>query len=60
MKDQTDKTATVSTGLEFASGRTVPETGADPVVYESEKHLVEFRLRDAGEGWQVKFVGFIS
>jgi len=60
VKKKTHSTATVSTGLEFAGGRTIPKAGHDPVVYESEKHIVVFRLRDSGEGWRVNFIGFIS
>ncbi|MBB3044958.1 DUF6318 family protein [Nocardioides soli] len=60
LKSQTDKSATVSTGLEFAEGRTVPEAGAKPVTYEAEKHIVVFKLRLTNDGWQVRFIGFVS
>jgi uncharacterized protein DUF6318 len=60
VKKKSSSAATVSTGLEFSGGRTVPKAGAEPVTYGPEKHIVLFRLRDAGEGWRVNFVGFIS
>lgn len=60
VKSQTSTAATVPTGLSFAGGTTVPEAGADPVVYSSEKHVVVFKLTKHAEHWQVSFVGFLS
>jgi hypothetical protein len=51
---------TVSAGLEFAAGRTVPEAGAEPVVYDAEKHIVVFKLIESNEAWAVDYVGFLS
>jgi hypothetical protein len=46
--------------MEFAGGTTIPKTGADPIVYNAEKHILTFRLTNSGDGWLVSFVEFLS
>lgn len=60
IKSQSQRSATVPTGLVFAAGKTVPEAGAEPVSYGIERHIVVFKLAKTDVGWRVKFVGFLS
>ncbi|HEU4812301.1 MAG TPA: DUF6318 family protein, partial [Nocardioides sp.] len=53
-------TAVVDTGITISGGATVSEAGADPVDYQAENHVVVFRLRPVGDGWQLSFLGFLS
>jgi hypothetical protein len=50
----------VVAGISVAGGRTIPEKGAEPVVYSQEDHLVLFKLTAQGDGWLVSFLGFVS
>jgi hypothetical protein len=48
----------VDTALTFAPGQTIPSAGADPVSYDEERHIVTFRLSEAGSRYQVALVLF--
>lgn len=50
----------VTTGVSVAGGRTTPEAGADPVVYDEEVHLMVFKLVPHQDAWWVLFIGFVS
>jgi hypothetical protein len=55
---QTSSTATVSTALIIAGGRTFPERGADPVVYGEEKRIAIFEMGRTNGTWSVTLIGF--
>ncbi|WP_395658270.1 DUF6318 family protein [Nocardioides sp.] len=50
----------VDAAVTVAGGTTIKSAGAKPVTYESEKHLLVFKLSREGRGWVVSFVGFLS
>lgn len=52
--------ATVTTGIVYAAGETVPAAGLPAVSYDVERHIVEFRLSKATGGWLIEFLGYIS
>ena len=53
-------TAAVDVAVTIAGGETAESQDAKPVVYETEKHLMRFRLKHDGAAWAVTFIGFIS
>jgi hypothetical protein len=57
---QTDSSAKVSTGIEYAAGQTFPDADSEPVQYDSEKHVVQFRLVLEGGQWRLSFIGYLS
>jgi len=52
--------AEVSTGIEYAAGRTYPDASAEPVTYDAEKHVVVFKLVKENEVWRLAFIGYLS
>lgn len=58
--EQTETKAKVSAGVEYAAGRTFPNADADPVSYDSEKHVLVFRLELDEGTWRVSFIGYLS
>ena len=57
---ETVDSATIATGLVYAAGTTVPAAGAEPVSYEVERHIAEFRLSRLDGQWLVAFIGYLS
>lgn len=60
VKSQSGNRAEVSAAIRYAAGETVPETGADPVTYEVERHIVTAELVRTDFGWRVQFLGYLS
>ena len=52
--------AKLSAAVQIAAGSTVPESGADPVRYEAQNHLMTFELVQEDGGWRFSVVAFIS
>ncbi|GAW49833.1 MULTISPECIES: DUF6318 family protein [unclassified Nocardioides] len=50
----------VDVAVSIAGGETVVRSGADPVVYETDKKIMVFKVDDDGQGSQVTFVGFVE
>ncbi|WP_157544654.1 DUF6318 family protein [Nocardioides halotolerans] len=57
---QTPAKAEVSAGIEYAAGKTFPNSDSPPVIYDSEKHIVQFRLALVDGAWRVSFIGYLS
>lgn len=58
--DVSSDAARVTAGLVYEPGATVPEAGADPVTYELERHIAEFRLVRVDGQWLISFIGYLS
>jgi hypothetical protein len=50
----------VIVGVTIASGKTIPEAGADPVPFDEDKHLMLFKLIPENPGWLISSIGFVS
>lgn len=50
----------VDTAITISGGKTVRRAGAQPVVYEAEKHIMVFKVIQNEGRWAVSFIGFIS
>jgi hypothetical protein len=57
---ETANSAAIATGLVYEAGTTVPAAGAEPVSYEVERHIAEFRLSRFDGQWLVAFIGYLS
>ena len=50
----------VDAALVFAGGTTIDESGADPVEYGPENHIMLFKMHEEGGQFLIDFVGFVS
>lgn len=60
LKSRSGPRAAVDTAIKYAAGQTISETGAEPVVYAVERHIVVFKLTAIAGTWQIQFVGYLS
>jgi hypothetical protein len=59
-RPQTSAPVVVDVAVSIAGGETVIESGADPVVYGTDKKIMTFKVDDDGQGMKVTFVGFVE
>jgi hypothetical protein len=60
LKSRSGPAATVSAGIKYLAGETVPAADADPVVYLVERHIVIVKLSRIDGRWLVRFIGYLS
>lgn len=60
LKSRSGPRAAVDTAIKYAAGRTIAETGAEPVTYSVERHIVVFKLTAIRGTWQIQFIGYLS
>ena len=60
IKNESGNKATVTAGLIYGGGRTVPRSGAKPIDFADDHKLAEFRLTESGGSWRVAFLGYLS
>lgn len=58
--ESTSRRSTVKAAITISGGQTYESANADPVVYESERAIVEFKLAAVEGEWRVSFIGFVS
>jgi hypothetical protein len=56
----TGSKAKLSAAVRIAAGKTVPDDGADPVVYGPQSHLMKFELVMEGVEWRFSVIAFVS
>lgn len=55
-----ERRAVIKAAITIAAGKTYPSEGTEPVAYEADGVIVEFKL-DAVDGqWLVSFIGFVA
>ncbi|WP_155992824.1 DUF6318 family protein [Nocardioides sp. URHA0020] len=59
-RSQTESRTVVDVGVEVDGGSTKKSSQAQPVKYEADKHIMEFRLVADGDDWAISFIGFLS
>jgi hypothetical protein len=59
-KPDFDSSGNVAAALVFTAGRTFPTANADPVVYDEEKHILLFRLKQDGQQWKIDHFAYAS
>jgi len=52
--------STVKAAVTIAAGRTYNSAGAEPVEYDVDRSILEFKLKQVDGQWLVAFVGFVS
>jgi hypothetical protein len=60
VKSRSGDVASLSAGIKYAAGETVPRAGAEPVVYAVERHIVVVDLVEDDGRWRVQFIGYLS
>lgn len=55
-----DGRSTVKAAVTISAGKTYQTADADPVAYEAQGSILEFRLARVDGQWRVSFVGFTS